>query len=110
LNALIDQAAEAVYAQTQPYRHAAWLNGQGRRAEAMAAYQRLAVNGAPEDRPWAYAAWASELIQDGDLLGGVDKARAAAALAPHMLTALAMLAVAENAAGHAEAFTAAQRR
>jgi tetratricopeptide (TPR) repeat protein len=110
MDSLIGQAAENLYAQTQPYRYAAWLNDIGRRPEAMAAYQRLAASGAPEDRPWAYAAWASDLLEDGDLLAAVDKARAATSLAPHLVVAQAMLAVAESAVGHQEAFLQAQDR
>ena len=58
---LMQQAAEAVYAQTQPYRYAVYLHSIGRTDEAIAAYSRLARTGAPEERAWAYGAWATRL-------------------------------------------------
>lgn len=65
-DALIGQAAEAVYAQTQPYRYAVYLASHGRAAEGMARFEQLARRGSPEDQPWAYGGWSAALIQAGD--------------------------------------------
>jgi tetratricopeptide (TPR) repeat protein len=59
LDKLVGQAAEAVYAETQPYRYAVYLQSHGRRDDAVAAYRRLAASGSKEDRAWAYAGWAT---------------------------------------------------
>jgi tetratricopeptide (TPR) repeat protein len=60
---LVGQAAEALYAQTQPYRYAVYLASTGRAAEAEAQYARLAQSGSEEDRAWAYAGWATMLLR-----------------------------------------------
>jgi tetratricopeptide (TPR) repeat protein len=69
LDKLIGQAAEAVYAETQPYRYAVWLSAQGRRDEALATYARLAASGPAEERAWAYAGWASMLYLEARRAG-----------------------------------------
>jgi tetratricopeptide (TPR) repeat protein len=74
---LVDQAAEAIYADTQPYRYAVWLSAHGRRAEAYADYARLAKSGPAEERAWAYAGWATMLFQErrlGDAARMADNA------------------------------------
>src|SRR6185437_7766083 len=46
IDRLVGQAAEAIYAETQPYRYAVYLYAHGRQDEALAIYQRLARQGA----------------------------------------------------------------
>jgi tetratricopeptide (TPR) repeat protein len=70
LDKLLQQAAEGVYGQTQPYRYAAFLASQGRRDEALAAYNALAETGDREDQLWA-------LTGAADLLGEVGRLREA---------------------------------
>jgi tetratricopeptide (TPR) repeat protein len=80
LDGLVAKAAEAVYAQTQPYRYAVYLASNGRRAEASALFAQLAQSGAPEDRPWAYAGWASILQEEGRHYDAIRMANAAISL------------------------------
>ena len=87
LDRLVGQAAEAVYAETQPYRYAVWQASEGHTDQAMAAYAQLARNGAPEDRAWAYAGWATLLQQHGDWRGAEQKAARAIALDPSIMPA-----------------------
>ena len=87
LDRLVGQAAEAVYAETQPYRYAVWRASEGATDQAMAAYAQLARNGAPEDRAWAYAGWATLLQQKGDSRGAEQKAARAIALDPLIMPA-----------------------
>ncbi len=54
LDVLIQQGAEAIYAETQPYRHAVWLNREGRDEEAIAAYHRMSLGADLNDRVWGY--------------------------------------------------------
>jgi tetratricopeptide (TPR) repeat protein len=63
LDTLVGHAAEALYAQTQPYRYAVYLASTGREPEAEQGYARLAQSGSTEDRAWAYAGWAAILEQ-----------------------------------------------
>ncbi|HEY2445833.1 MAG TPA: hypothetical protein VGI20_08875 [Rhizomicrobium sp.] len=53
LDALLQKAAESIYAETQPYRYAAFLNEKGRDAEAMRVLGTLAAEAAPAERAWA---------------------------------------------------------
>ena len=55
LDKLVGQAAEAIYARTQPYRYAVYLGAHGRTAEAQQALEGLVVSGPSEDRAWAYS-------------------------------------------------------
>jgi tetratricopeptide (TPR) repeat protein len=84
LDKLVGQAAEALYAQTQPYRYAVWLSTQGRQGEALALYARLARSGPPEDRAWAYAGWATLLRQEGRSRDAVRMAEAAIRIDPRL--------------------------
>jgi tetratricopeptide (TPR) repeat protein len=80
LDKLMQQAAEAVYDQTQPYRYAAFLSSSNRNADAATAYQRLTRSGASEDRAWAYAGLAFALIKDNKYLEAIDAGRNAVAI------------------------------
>ncbi len=53
LDTLMQRAAEAIYAQTQPYRYAVYLASIGKVDQALAEFDRLAGTGAPADRAWA---------------------------------------------------------
>jgi tetratricopeptide (TPR) repeat protein len=65
LNGVIAKAAEAVYARAQPYRYAAFLGGQRRSAEAVAAERRLAAAGPAEETAWADVGLALSMIFAG---------------------------------------------
>ena len=54
LDALLQQGAEAVYAETQPYRYAAWLTRQKRLDEAKAVRLKLITGKDLNDRLWGY--------------------------------------------------------
>jgi tetratricopeptide (TPR) repeat protein len=88
---LIQQAAESVYARTQPYRWAVWLASTGRQAEAERAYAWLAEHGDREDRAWANLAWATDLLFRYDPRPAADKARTALELDPRIDTAYRVL-------------------
>ena len=103
LDKLVQQAAEAVYGQTQPYRYAAYLNSVGRSQEAVAAFDRLAQSGPAEERGWAYLALAGGQY---DPEARASYARLAIALAPQLEQACSMLATSQQrfgGLGHEEA-------
>ncbi len=67
VDALAQQAAEAVYRSSQPYRFSQYLDQHGRVAEAFAVIADLAANGPPSERGWAYAQWSNlDLNDHGD--------------------------------------------
>ena len=53
LDSLLQKAAEAIYAETQPYRYAAYLNQVGRDGEALPVLRKLAADSSPSERSWA---------------------------------------------------------
>ena len=55
LDALLQKAAESIYAETQPYRYAAFLNEVGRDREGMRVLKMLAAEAAPAERAWAFS-------------------------------------------------------
>ena len=75
IEALIGKAAEAVYAQTQPYRYAVFLGSHGHPDEALAKFEWLARHGSPEDQAWAYGGWSAALLKRGDYEGIVRVGR-----------------------------------
>jgi hypothetical protein len=81
---LLNKAADAVYAETQPYRHAVFMAAHGRADEAEAIYAHLAVAGSPEDRPWAYGSWSAALAHKGRPHEARERALQAVRLAPDL--------------------------
>jgi tetratricopeptide (TPR) repeat protein len=103
LNRLVQQAAESVYAQTQPYRYAAYLQSSGRQVDAEKAYARVAATGSAEDRPWALTAWGSLLASQRDFKGAAEKGHAAIEAGPELGEAYAVAYMGEFAQSHREA-------
>ena len=99
---LIGKAAEAVYADTQPYRYAVYLASQGRTAEAASAYSRLTRAGAQEDRAWAYLGWASIAFQQNNGQDTIRLAEAALRLNPRLQPAYPILGLALSGSGRPE--------
>ena len=99
MDALIGQAAESLYRQSQPYRYAVYLASHGRRDEASAAFAALARSGGAEDRPWAYAGWASIAQQEGRHYDAIRMARASMALNPTIHPAYETLGLSSDVVG-----------
>jgi tetratricopeptide (TPR) repeat protein len=59
LDALLQQGAEAIYAETQPYRFTVWLNQQPRIEESRAILRQLTTGDDENDKVWAYSALAT---------------------------------------------------
>jgi hypothetical protein len=87
LDKLIQQAAEAVYRSTQPYRYAVYLDAHDRAADAKAIYEQLLVNGSAEDRAWAYVGLDNQLVTKGGFAGGTTDLRRSIAIEPQLLLA-----------------------
>ena len=111
IDKLVGQAAEAIYAQTQPYRYALWQSSHGHEAEALARFQWLARHGPAQDQPWAYAGWSSALQQRGDFEGGATVVREGLrrGLQLYDSGALNNLSISENALTRFDALASARR-
>jgi len=98
---LVQQAAEAVYERTQPYRYTAYLLDHGRIPEGLAILQRLARGPDPMERAWAHRAIGSvRAEQDFDFAGDAAEQRAALLAIPEFAPALSQLAFTEALRGH----------
>jgi tetratricopeptide (TPR) repeat protein len=102
LDKLVQRAAEAVYAQTQPYRYAVYLSTQGRTGEAITAFSRLARTGPAEDRAWAYAGWAALVFQQNRFKESARLAGIAMDLNPRLQAAYPIRGLSLSAEGRDE--------
>jgi tetratricopeptide (TPR) repeat protein len=100
LAALINSAAETLYAQALPLRYADYLEQNGRYAEAVTVLRPLSQYGTALQRAQALASWSELLGATGDLRGSHDLALAAVHLAPNVLYTQWVLCDAEWALGH----------
>lgn len=108
---LMQQAAESVFQETQPYRYAVYLLRHGKFPEAEAVWQRLAVKGdTARERAWANLGLGMIANSRGDWYGAVDLHRRAAALFPNFALAYIDLDTEENTLGHPEASLAGARK
>jgi tetratricopeptide (TPR) repeat protein len=73
LDMLMQQAAEAVYRRTQPYRYATWLLTHGREADALSILTALANGPDGEDRRWAEYLVVVNQLANGDLTDGLGR-------------------------------------
>lgn len=64
--AALDDAADAIFAQTQPYRYAVYLLDSQRNDDARAAFERLLASGTSTDRRWAAAGLTGLYMEEGD--------------------------------------------
>jgi hypothetical protein len=100
---LLQQAAEAVYGKTQPYRYAVYLSNHGREAESEAAYRALIAAGSPNDRAWAHVGLSTIYQGRGDILGAISQLRAALEVRPDFNMAYQNLSTQEGSLQHDEA-------
>ena len=110
LETRLQEAAEAVYRDTQPYRYGIWLRGIGRLDEAKAVFRALIKAGPEKERPWAYSALSNTITWTEGPEAGRPAALAALALDPLNPPANGNLAILEAAEGHDEASLALFRR
>lgn len=106
LDAMIQAAAEQVYAVTQPYRYAIYLGRRGDdegEVRQEAALRDLIASGDEPDRMWAHTALNLLLQNKGDWRGAVREADAALAIEPKFALAYSNRWGAYSGMGHAEA-------
>jgi tetratricopeptide (TPR) repeat protein len=97
LDALIQKAAEAIYARTQPYRYAVYLQERNNSAGAAAIYNRLTVEGdTPRERAWAYVGLSNLHNMQGDGYSAVSNLEKALAIMPDFALALADIGIFEG--------------
>jgi tetratricopeptide (TPR) repeat protein len=108
-DALLQQAAEAVYASTQPYRYGIYLNQVGKPTEAMAFFERNRHSGTPTEQVWFNSGLVARLANSGRISEAVEAAHAAVAADPDIAFGWVQVAQTENNLGHAEGALAAYR-
>jgi hypothetical protein len=80
---LMQQAADAIYVRTQPYRYSKYLEGLGRYSDSMAVVRKLA-HGPSGERSWAFAQIANLNLLQGRYREGVDAATRALSFNPRL--------------------------
>jgi hypothetical protein len=113
VEAMVQAAAEDVYATTQPYRYAIWLRRSpdaASNARSVKLLQQLAIGGDRTDRVWANIGLAYSLQYPGDFQGAIQAAGAAIRLEPQFGLAYGNRAAAETGLGHDEAVLADARK
>jgi len=104
LPALMQKAAEHVFAATQPYRYSEYLEAKKRFAEESEALHRLEADGPPGERPWAMAKLGYLAVAvGGDLTSARKYLVESLALDPNLATALGNLETVEVFAGRDQA-------
>ena len=110
IESLITQAAEAVYAQTQPFRYANHLRNTGRYDAAIALFRHMSSRGSAHERAWAEAGLAYTYLLVGDVKAATQAGVKATKLDPDLPAAWLNRAAADYARGDSEAFLANNRR
>jgi tetratricopeptide (TPR) repeat protein len=83
LDALVEQAAQAVYRRTQPYRYGVYLNTLGRITDAQAFFEENAASGPAVERAWANIGLTNAYLSGGRYLDDDQAARAAIRFEPN---------------------------
>jgi tetratricopeptide (TPR) repeat protein len=109
LKAMLMRAAEGVYRQTQPYRYAIYLTSHNRNVEEEAVLRELALNGSPEDRPWAYSVWGFSALNAGNNAEMLRRGEKAVELEPLLGDTQNNLALFQGGLSHPEQMVAASR-
>jgi len=105
LSKLLQQAAESVYHQTQPFRYAIYVGWSDPPPQGYIKQGKLlddlARNGPESEKPWAYTVWSyTALNLNQNLPEALRRARMAVSYDPDLPLALSNLAVFEKIAGH----------
>ncbi|HEY2034166.1 MAG TPA: tetratricopeptide repeat protein, partial [Rhizomicrobium sp.] len=111
LDALMQKAAEAVYARTQQFRYAIYLirGSQSDRAASFTILQKLALRGSARDRIWAYMGLGTR-EEFSDPLHAAKTQALAIPLAPRFALPYQNISNEEYATGHDEAALTAARK
>ena len=112
LDGVVQKAAEAIYARTQPYRYAMYLvaiDGNNNRPRITAMLEQLARTGTPLDKAWSYMGL-STYAEFTDPLHAAEISRKAIPIAPDFALAYQNVFGEEQALGHDEAALPAGRR
>ncbi|HEY1631327.1 MAG TPA: hypothetical protein VGF56_08425 [Rhizomicrobium sp.] len=107
---LLQQAAESVYAKTQPYRYAVYLGNQGRSAESEATYRALIATGSRIDHAWADVGLSTLYQGRGDFASAIGVLHDAIETRPDFVMGYGDLANDESALTHDEAAYQAEHK
>ena len=110
LDTLMQRAAEAIYADTQPYRYSVYLSQNDRGHEAIEVLQRVADRGPTAERAWAYIGLGGQYGAMGDLRRAAVETRRGLELNPNLAAGWTLLAGIEGVLGHDEGVLKAMQR
>ncbi len=110
LDQLITRAAEGIYAATQPYRYADYLNLRNRSVERDRVLQELTRDPDPVERKWAFNGLATNARRTGNFPAAIAYARAALEIDPNFVNPLSNLSYIHADMGQDEVALAYDRR
>lgn len=110
LDALMQQAAEDIFARTQPYRYSVFLSQNGRIEPAMAVLQRATERGPASERAWAYIGLGGQLGALSRMHDAEAATRRGLKLDSDLSAGWNMMASIAQALGHDEDALAAARQ
>jgi len=103
LEQLITRAAEGLYRAAQPYRYTVYVGDQGRRTQGLPVLRQLTRDPDPVERKWAYNGLAVTARQYGLTAAAIEHAKAALAIDPDFVNAMANIATVHENVGQDEA-------
>ncbi len=99
---LVQQAAEKIFSDTQPYQYSKWLENHDRKPEALEVARKLALEGSPVEQAWAWAQVSNLLTDAGQFAAAVEASRRGLAIDPHQIVGLGNMAFANLGLDHEE--------
>jgi hypothetical protein len=100
LDGLVQHVSEVIYAQTQPYRFAAYIDSNGPTAEGNATVARILRGSDPVEHAWAHVHLGVQSLAKGDYVTSGARLREALTEEPNFVPALWNLEYVEASLGH----------
>jgi len=110
LNSIVEQGAEAIFRNAQPYRYSVFLMGRGRNQEGDDVREMLVRTGPPNERAWGYNGMAIHAQLAGQYDQAEAYARRALAENPTLPNPMSVISGIELRRGHDEESLAADLR
>jgi len=103
LTKMLQDAAEYIYGQSEPYLYGVYLATHGRMEDAVNVAKEHLATAVPSDKPLLLNLWGNYLLGKGDNPGGIEKFREAIAMQPNFWIAYVNIQAVQDDLGQEEA-------